>query len=129
VASLSAGQHAELVARRAALSSWRAHETFVGLSLDVEELWEVERGTEAKRARVAAHEQELLALGAATDGGSGSDGDSSDGDSGSSSSGKGDEGDGENSSEFESEGDTEDDPESESEGGGGAALGGCGGEE
>jgi len=111
-ASLSAGQHAELVARRAALSSWRAHETFVGLSLDVEELWEAEREAEERRARVAALELELQALGSGTDDGSGSDGDSSSSSSGISS-GEGDDEDGEESSE--GEGETEDDAESESE--------------
>jgi len=54
VASLSAGQHAEVAARRAELFSWRAHEAFVSLSLDVKELREAEREAEERRARVAA---------------------------------------------------------------------------
>jgi len=122
VASLSAVQHAKLTARRAELCSWRAHETFVGLSLDAKELREAEREVEAKRARVAALEQELQALGDGTDDGSSSDGDSSS--SGGISSGGGvGEDDGEDSSEGEGEGETEDDAEgeSESEGGGGVA--------
>jgi len=58
-----ARQEAELVARRAELCSWRAHETFVGLSPDLKELREAEREAEAKRARVAALERELRELG------------------------------------------------------------------
>jgi len=111
VASLSAGQHAELVARRAALSSWRAHETFVGLSLDVKELREAEREAEGRRARVAALERGLQALGARTD-----DGSSSDGEGSSSSSGNGEDADGEDSSEGEGEGAGEGEGEGEGEG-------------
>jgi hypothetical protein len=61
-AQLSARQEAELAARRAELSSWRAHETFVGMSLDVKELRKAERELEEKRARVAALERELREL-------------------------------------------------------------------
>jgi len=57
-ASLSARQEAELAARRAELFSWRAHETFVGLSLDVKELREAEREAEERRTRLAALERE-----------------------------------------------------------------------
>ena len=62
-ASLSARQDAELAARRAELCSWRAHEAFVGLSLDAKELRQAERVAEERRTRVAALERELRQLG------------------------------------------------------------------
>jgi len=62
-ASLSASQQADLAARPAELCSWRAHESFVDLALDVTELREAEREVEEKRARAAALERELRELG------------------------------------------------------------------
>jgi hypothetical protein len=47
--------------------SWRAHETFVGLSLDVRELREAEQMVAERRARLVALELELLALGSGSD--------------------------------------------------------------
>jgi hypothetical protein len=64
-AAHAARREAELAACQSMAHDWRAHETFVGLSLDVRELREAERAVEERRARVAALELELCALGAA----------------------------------------------------------------
>ena len=50
---------------------WRAHEALVGLSLDVRELREAERGLLGRRARLEALERELGGL---ADSSGGSDG-------------------------------------------------------
>jgi hypothetical protein len=71
-AARAARQEADLAARRSELCSWRSHEAFVGLALDVGELREAERVVEDRRARVAALELELCELGAGTTGSSSS---------------------------------------------------------
>jgi len=63
----AAGRSAQLC------SSWRAHEAFVGLVLDVQELEAAEKDVEGKRQRVLELKMELLALGAGTESSSGSD--------------------------------------------------------
>jgi len=72
---LAAQREGELAALRPAelCSSWRAHEAFAGLALQVKELRAAESEVEGKRRRMLELEIDLLALGLGAGSGSGSD--------------------------------------------------------
>jgi len=69
-AARAARREAELAVLPPLAHDWRAHEAFVGLSLDARELREAERAVQELRARLEALEREL---GGGTDGSSGSE--------------------------------------------------------